>query len=68
MVTISISAAALAAIETTLPQGSKAGALPDGRGGYLVTLDSGVLDPLRALRGPRETYSDVILRLAAELR
>jgi hypothetical protein len=37
MVTISITAEAFAAIETTLPKGSKAEARPDGKGGLLVT-------------------------------
>ena len=37
---------------------------PDGRGGYLITLPRGVLDGLKAMRGPGESYSDVILRLA----
>jgi hypothetical protein len=68
MVTISITPAAFAAIEATLPKGAKAEARPDGKGGYLVTLDSGALDRLRALRGPRESYSDVIVRVAAEMR
>jgi hypothetical protein len=35
MVTISISADALAAITTTLPDGLRAQARPDGKGGYL---------------------------------
>jgi hypothetical protein len=39
-------------------------ARPDGKGGYLVTLPRGVLDRLKALRGPGESYSDVILRVA----
>jgi hypothetical protein len=64
MVTLSITAEAFAAIEATLPKGSKGDARPDGKGGYLVTLDRTVLDRLRELRGPSESYSDVILRLA----
>jgi hypothetical protein len=32
----------------------------------LVWLDPSVVDRLRAMRGPGESYSDVILRLAAE--
>jgi hypothetical protein len=62
MVTIPISAA-FASIAATLPKGSKAEARPDGKGAYLVTLDRNVLDRLRALRGPGEPYSDVIVRL-----
>jgi hypothetical protein len=51
MVTISITAEAFAAIEVTLPKGSKAEARPDGEGGLLiVTLDCPTLDRLKALR------------------
>ena len=38
----------------------------DGKGGYSVTPPCAMLDrlKLKSLRGPRESYSDVILRLA----
>jgi hypothetical protein len=36
----------------------------DGKGGYLVTLGRRVVDQLKAVRGPGESYSDVTLRLA----
>jgi hypothetical protein len=39
-------------------------AQPDGRGGVQLTLKRKALDRLTALRGPGESYSDVILRLA----
>ena len=65
VVTISITADAYAAIEKTLPKGAEAWpAQPDGRGGVRLTLDRKTLDRLTALRGPGESYSDVILRLA----
>jgi len=35
----------------------------DARGGRVVWLDAAVVDKLAALRGPGESYSDVILRL-----
>jgi hypothetical protein len=63
MVTISISAAVFAAIERTLPAGSKAAGRPDGRGGYVVTLPHGD----RPAGRTGESYSDVILRVAAEI-
>lgn len=63
---IFISAAAFAAIKEMLPKGAKAEARPDGKGGYLVTLDRNVLDRLKALREPGESYSDVIVRVAAK--
>jgi hypothetical protein len=66
VVTISLTPAAFAALKATLPKGSKAELSPVGQGEYLVTFPNGVLDRLRALRGPSESYSDVILRLAAE--
>jgi hypothetical protein len=39
-------------------------ALRDDRGGYAIILDRMVLDHLKAMRGPGESYSVVILRLA----
>jgi hypothetical protein len=36
----------------------------DDRGGYRFIVDRKTLDRLTALRGPGESYSDVILRLA----
>jgi len=64
MVTISITDQAFAAIEATLPKGSKAEARPDGKGGVLVTLDRRLIERLSSLRGAGESYSDVILRIA----
>jgi hypothetical protein len=64
MVTISITAEALAAIAATLPEGREAERRPDGKGAYFVTLPRGVLDRLKAMRAPGESYSDAILRLA----
>jgi hypothetical protein len=64
VVTISITAEAFVAILSTLPEGYAGVPRPDGKGGYLVTLDPAVLARLEALRAPGESYSDVILRLA----
>jgi len=47
-----------------LPKGFVAKGRPDGKGGYLVTLDRHVVDRLAGMRGRGESYSDVILRLA----
>jgi predicted CopG family antitoxin len=63
MATISISAEAYLAIVATMPEGSYT-ALRDDRGGYAIILDRMVLDHLKAMRAPGESYSDVILRLA----
>ena len=64
MVTIPITPTAFEAIAATLPTGYTAEGCPDGKGGYLVTLDRHVIERLAAMRRPRESYSDVILRLA----
>jgi hypothetical protein len=60
VVTLSIWPAAFAAIEATVSDGSEAKARTDGKGGYLVTLPRAMLDRLKSLRGPGESYSDVI--------
>jgi len=64
VVTISITQTAFEAIAATLPTGYTAEGRPDGKGGYLVTLDRHVIERLAAMRRPHESYSDVILRLA----
>jgi hypothetical protein len=63
----SITAEAFAAIEATLPLGSSA-AKPkvNEEGEREIWLDGGVLNRLGLMRGPGESYSDVILRLAAD--
>jgi hypothetical protein len=66
VLTISITAEALAAIAATLPENREADRRPDGKGAYFVTLPRDVLDKLNYPRGPGESYSDVILRLARE--
>jgi hypothetical protein len=64
VLTISISAEALAAIAATLPDDREAEQRPDGKGGYFITLPRGVVDRLNYLRGPGQSFSDVILALA----
>jgi hypothetical protein len=65
MVTISISLAAYEAVTATLPEGDVAQAPQiDERGGVRFVVDHKTLDRLTALRGPGESYSDVILRMA----
>jgi hypothetical protein len=64
MIRIAITAAAFEAIKATLPTGSVAfEAEANERGERLVWLDDRQADKLAAMRGPSETYSDVILRL-----
>ena len=65
MIRIAISQAAFDAIAETMPFGSvnfEAGADDDGE--RYIRLPRAVVDRLRAMRGPGENYSDVILRLA----
>jgi hypothetical protein len=63
MIAISITAEAYAAIKATLPM-MDAATSPGPEGLIRIWLDRAVVDKLRALRGPGESYSDVILRLA----
>jgi hypothetical protein len=64
MIRIAISSAADAAIAATLPGnvGVEPGRAPNGD--YFVLLDPAVVNRLAAMRGPGESYSDVILWLA----
>ena len=65
MLAISISVEAYAAIKATLPDGSDSfPPQPDGRGNVRLWLDRQFVDRLTPLRGPGESYSDVILRVA----
>jgi hypothetical protein len=67
MVRIAISVEAFEAIARTLPLGSVSYEnKTDEQGQRLIWLDPAVVGRLRAMRGPDESYSDVILRLAKE--
>jgi hypothetical protein len=69
MIRIAITPAAYAAIAATLALGT-VGVEPERAqdGGVHIWLDPGVLAKLKALRGPGESYSDVILRVAETTR
>ena len=61
MIRISITAAAFDAIAATLPLGSVGfERAPGAKGERIVWLDRAVVDKLRGIRGPGESYSDVI--------
>ena len=65
VIRIAISAEAFDAICATLPFGSVVyDDGPNDHGERLIWLAPNVLDRLKAMRGPQESYSDVILRLA----
>jgi hypothetical protein len=63
MIGITISGRAYAAIAATLPAASAAEKEIASDGEYLVWLPRAVVNRLRALREPEETFSEVILRL-----
>jgi hypothetical protein len=68
MIRIAISQAAFDAIARTLPLGSVAyEAEANERGERFVWLAPAVIDRLRYLRGPGKSYSEVILKLAAQI-
>ena len=66
MIRIAISTEAFEAIASTMPFGSVGyEAETDASGEQFIWLPAAVVAKLKALRGPGESYSDVILRLAA---
>ena len=66
MIRIAISQAAFEAIPATLPLRSVGyESATNENGERLIWLDHAVVARLRAMRGPGESYSDVILRLAS---
>jgi hypothetical protein len=67
VIRIAISAEAFETIAKTLPLGSVSFAnKTNAKGERYVWLEPGVVARLRAVRGSGESYSDVILRIAAE--
>jgi hypothetical protein len=65
MVQIAITQAAYDAICATLPLGSVAvEPYYNERGERVIWLEAAMVDQLGAMRGPGESYSDVILRIA----
>jgi hypothetical protein len=67
MVRIAITQAAFDAIAKTLPVGSVGYEnATNEKGERLIWLEPSMVDRLRAMRGPGESWSDVILRLAEE--
>lgn len=68
MIRITMTPAACAAIAATLPSSVGVEEQRAPNGDYFIWLDRRVVDRLvdrlRAMRGPGESYSDVILRLA----
>jgi hypothetical protein len=66
VIRIAISVEAFEAIARTLPVGSVGyEAEPDAEGEMHIWIDDRQADRLAAMRGPGESYSEVVLRLAA---
>ena len=64
MIRIAITPAAYEAIAATLPGNVGVEPRRASNGDYLLWLEPRFVDRLAAMRGPGESYSDVILRLA----
>jgi hypothetical protein len=65
MISISITVEDYEAVKATLREGVEADPPQiDERGGVRFLVDRKTLDRLTALRGPGESYSDIILRIA----
>jgi len=67
MIRIALSDAAYDAISSTLPKGSARWPMQRDRGQGFIQVESAIVDRMRAMRRPGESYSSVILRLV-ELR
>jgi hypothetical protein len=68
MIRIATSEAAFLAIASTMPLGSVGYEAEVGANGQrLIWFEPNVVDRLKALRAPGESYSDVILRLASRV-
>ena len=67
MIRIAISAEAFEAIARTMPLGSMGfEAEANERGEKLVWLEDAMADRLAVMRGPGESYSDAIIRIAGQ--
>jgi hypothetical protein len=67
MIRIAISAEAFEAIARTLPLGSIGFEAEANEGGEkLVWLEDAMADRLAVMRGPGESYSDAIIRIAGQ--
>lgn len=66
MIRIEVTAAAYAALCADVPEQGRLPAEPSPSGGLYLWLDKMTLAKLTAARGPRESYSEAILRFACE--
>jgi len=63
MIRIALSDAAYDAISSTLPKGSARWPMQRDGGRCFIQVESAIVDRMRAMREPGESYSSVILRL-----
>ena len=65
MIRVVLTDAVYDAIASTLPKGAARWPMQRDRGQCFIQVEAAVVDRIRAMRRPRESYRDVILRLAS---
>ena len=63
MIRVALTDAAYDAIASTLPKGAARWPMQRDRGQCFIQVEAAVVDRMRAMRRPGESYSEVILRL-----
>jgi hypothetical protein len=63
MIRVALTDAAYDAIASTLPKGAAQWPMQRDRGQCFIQVEAAVVDRMRAMRRPGESYSQVILRL-----
>ena len=63
MIRVALTDAAYDAIASTLPRGAARWPMQRDRGQCFIQVEAAVVDRMRAMRRPGESYSQVILRL-----
>jgi hypothetical protein len=63
MIRIALTDAAYDAIASTLPKGSARWPMQCDRGQCFIQVEAAIIDRMRAMRRPGESYSQVIMRL-----
>ena len=63
MIRVALTDAAYDAVASTLPKGAARWPMQRDRGQCFIQVEAAVVDRMRAMRRPGESYSQVILRL-----
>jgi hypothetical protein len=63
MIRVALTDAAFDAVATTLPKGAARWPMQRDRGQCFIQVEAAVIDRMRAIRRPGESYSRVLLRL-----